>query len=319
MKARWLLPLLLIAIMAWLPGPLHAQANLQETALRVGYYENNPLTFTGDDGAPQGLFIDILETIATAENWTLAYTSCAFNECLRLLENGDLDLVPAVGVSDTRDTVLDFTEESVVTNWGQIYTLDHDFQSILDLDERSVAVLSGDIHNTAIRTLADEFNISPQFIEHATYDGVFQAVAAGEADYGLVNWLYGASNQTRYGLVSSSFILNPLTISYAAPQGSRPDVLQTIDRHLRLYKSDPTSIYYHAMEQWLTPRHSIPPPSGCWRVWGSAPGWCCCSPPPAWCCAARSTPAPARWRKKSASTKPPSANSSAARTRWKCC
>ena len=60
----------------------------------VGLYENPPKIFTTETGEPAGLFVEIIEAVARAEGWRLAYVPCNWNECLTRLENGEIDLMP---------------------------------------------------------------------------------------------------------------------------------------------------------------------------------------------------------------------------------
>ena len=57
------------------PGVLSANARAAPSglAVNVGVYENSPKVFTSEPGVPSGIFIDIIESIAEREGWTLHY------------------------------------------------------------------------------------------------------------------------------------------------------------------------------------------------------------------------------------------------------
>ena len=89
--------------------------------VKVGVYQNAPLTFVEENGNIKGFFIDILEHIAGKKGWEIEYVPGSFSECLSNLENGKIDLLGVIDYSKSRGRNFDFSIESVITNWGQIY------------------------------------------------------------------------------------------------------------------------------------------------------------------------------------------------------
>ena len=221
-------------------------------SLRVGIYTNMPLSGIDEEGRPEGLFVDILQEIAARENWALDWHPCAFQTCLDLLDTGEIDLLGAVAYSSERAEYLDFTQETVLTNWGRIYTRRGDtIQSLLDLDGARLALLTGDVHARAFQDIAQSFGIQPQYVWLDTYDAIFRAIQSGEAEAGIVNRIYGEGHHRAYDLHPTAIIFNPLEISYAAPKGRPPIILGAIDRHLRAMKGSPASVYYRSLEHWF--------------------------------------------------------------------
>ena len=110
--------LLLSLLFMQLIAPSPAQSRMP---VKVGVYQNTPLTFIDENGKVEGFFIDILESIADKENWKIEYVQSSFSECLSNLESGRIDLLGAVAYSKSRGKLFDFTFESVFTNWGQMY------------------------------------------------------------------------------------------------------------------------------------------------------------------------------------------------------
>ncbi len=239
------------------------------TPLRVGIYTNMPLSGMDEAGNPEGIFVDILQEIASREGWALDWQPCAFQACLDRLKEGEIDLLGAVAYSAERAEYLDFTRETVLTNWGRIYTRPNaGIQSLLDLDGVQLALLTGDVHAQAFQHIARNFNIRPQYVWMETYDAVFQAVHNGEAEAGIVNRIYGESHQRAYDLRPTGIIFNPLDIHYAAPKGSQSLVLATIDRHLRAMRDAPNSAYYRSLEHWFGEKKGPASRIPSWLIWG---------------------------------------------------
>jgi len=217
----------------------------------VGIYQNEPLVFTDEEGHPSGFYVDLLEAMADEEGWDLEYVECLFPDCLALLEWGELDLMTAIAYSEERDQRFDFSHETVLANWAQVYVRKGGPQSILDLEGRTVAVVGEDIYYTRFRTLVEDFDISCQFIEVDEYGSVLKRVAAGEADAGLVARLYGLRHEGEYNVMRSPILCCPSELRFATPEGRNQSLLEAIDRHMTSWREDPDSIYYQALDRWF--------------------------------------------------------------------
>jgi len=87
--------------------------------VKVGVYQNTPLTFIDENGKVGGFFIDILESIAGKENWDIEYVQSSFSECLSNLESGRIDLLGAVAYSESRGKLFD------IPNQGEKFSILH--------------------------------------------------------------------------------------------------------------------------------------------------------------------------------------------------
>ncbi|MCG8042884.1 MAG: transporter substrate-binding domain-containing protein, partial [Candidatus Thiodiazotropha endolucinida] len=166
-----------------------AQANTPMT-LRVGVYKNPPLVDTDSMGRPGGLFIDILEQIAHQEGWKVRYVLGTWSDQLYRLSAGKIDLLPAIAINDSRKKRFLFSDQTVIANWGQIYVAENsDIQTIADLHEKNIAVLTDDVHLTSkngLHEICNSFGIECRTQKYATYDMVMRAIASGRADAGLI-------------------------------------------------------------------------------------------------------------------------------------
>jgi hypothetical protein len=98
--------IILVAMVIQFPaGPgLRAQSKVA-----VGIYQNEPLVFTDSDGE----------------------------------EKGEIDLLVAIAYSEERSKRFLFNNETLVTNWPQVYTQqDSQIQSLLDLKGKKISSLS---------------------------------------------------------------------------------------------------------------------------------------------------------------------------------
>ncbi len=224
-----------------------------EKTLTVGVYNNAPTIFSDTSDEPQGLFIDIIRDIAAKEGWELVFQTGDFQALLDLMKEGRLDLLPAVAYSRKREVFLDFTRETILSNWAELYTAPRiTINSFLDLAGKTVAVKQGDIHFPALKKLVKRFNISCRFLETDEYLTNFEMLEAGYADVALVNRLFGHRTQADFSVGHPQIIFNPVEIRFAAPKGRNQDTLQTIDTYLLAYKKAKNSVYHNSVRQRFT-------------------------------------------------------------------
>ena len=230
-----------------------ASAQLQAAdPIRVGVYQNRPLTFVEPGGAIKGFFIDIFEHIAAKEGWEIEYDPDSWSECLRKIMKGETDLLGVIAYSVERNRHIDYTYESVLTEWGQIYTSsDSGIESILDLRDKKIAVLQADMHFLSLKRLMHQFGIPCRYIEAFEYEDVLMLTELGICDAGLVSQFYGNQYERYYDIGKSAIILSPQKLYWASAKGKNPNVLLTLDLYLRRLKKDENSYYYQALNKWF--------------------------------------------------------------------
>ncbi len=226
--------------------------SIADTRIRVGVYQNRPLLFEDSDGNVQGIFADILKYVASKEGWTIEYKSESLAECLNDLKSGKSDIVGAIAYSKQRNRIFDFTYETIISNWGQIYTgKSSNIESILDFDGKKIAVLQNDIYYKELRELAKKLDIECRFTEAFDYETVLELVEAGKCDAGLVNYLYGHQYDRKYNINRSSIILGPQKIHFAALKGKKREIISTLDLYVRNLKKNKSSIYHQSLSKWI--------------------------------------------------------------------
>jgi two-component system cell cycle sensor histidine kinase/response regulator CckA len=220
--------------------------------VRVGVYDNKPLVFMDDAGKPKGIFIDLLEHVAVKEQWHLNYIPGTWVECLERLETGGIDLLTAIAYSQDRAKKYNFSYETVITNWGQVYVQKNsEITSVLDLASKKIAVKMEDIHYLGLRDLASKFDMQCRFVEADDYDTVFELIEANRVQAGVVNRLFGIQNQSHYLVKETPIMFNPIEVRFAAPKGASIDYLSAIDIHLRRMKVEKDSFYANTLNNWM--------------------------------------------------------------------
>ncbi len=223
------------------------------TAIRVGIYQDPPLSGINQRGKAEGFFIDLLAHIAAQEKWDIEYVPESFTQCLASLEKGDIDLLGVIAISESRSQVIDYSYEDVYTCWGRVYVnRKSGIDSLLDLRNHKVAVLQNDIYYHHLRELLNQFGIKCRFIEAFENEDVLKLVEIGRCSAGLVDQIYGQRHAGDYDIRASSIILSPQKLFWAVPKGKNAELLYQLDRHLKELKANEDSIYYQSLNKWFS-------------------------------------------------------------------
>jgi len=241
--------IVLLALVGCLMHPAMAARDV-----RVGVYQNEPKVFVDERGAPAGFFVDIINDIARAEGWQLHYIRCDWSRCLEQLARGDLDIMLDVAHIPEREAQFDFGHEVVLSSWSVLYKQAGDaINSILDLQDKKVAVLNDSVQYLDIVEQTELFDVHPRFVVVPSFDAAFKLLQTKAVDYVLANRFYGAMHMDQYGAEETNILIMPSALKLAFPKGSNGELRRATDAHLKQLKQDKDSIYYRSLKRWLTP------------------------------------------------------------------
>ena len=249
MTCRLIIKLSLIVAALFLAiqnAPLYAR----EGTVKVGVYDNAPIVFQDEEGNFRGLSVEVLEHIASKENWGLEYVFGTWPECLARLEKGQIDIQVYIAYSKERARKYDFTHEPLLSNWGTIYTWPGSgIETIFDLKGKTVALLSKAIHATAFKKLIKDFGIQLNIMDVDNHSAGFRLVEEKKADAVVVNRVFGLTNAKNYNIEKTNIVFNPIEIRYAMPKDKNRDLGIAIDKHIKLLKADKDSIFYKSFNK----------------------------------------------------------------------
>ncbi|MBN2240879.1 MAG: PAS domain S-box protein, partial [Dehalococcoidales bacterium] len=241
--------------------------------VRVGIYENEPKIFTDAQGDPSGFWPELIEYIASEENWKIEYVHGTWEQCLSRMETGEIDLMPDMAFSEERDSKYAFSEETLFVSWSNVYTLKStDIQSIPDLEGKTVAVLTDSINvggPQGIRTLLDAFYVNCTLVETGSYFEVFSKIQSGEVDAGVASKSFGNLSMEEFNLRQTPILLSPASLRFAISKNSslHTFLLERINYHVDQLKTDSNSIYYQAMDKWLGIQQEEKNVFPVWVIW----------------------------------------------------
>lgn len=237
--------------------------------VRVGLYENPPKLRAGPQGQPSGILGDVLRDIAQAEGWTLEPVPCDWEQCLRMLDEGAIDLMPDVAYNESRAQRFDFHRVPALASWSQVYRAPGvQIQSVLDLEGKRLVVLDGSVQQEHLAGLLASFGLRAELVPVKSFDEAFSTVAAGRADALAANHYSGGGAASRHGLLATSLVFLPSKLYFAADKGRNADLLAAIDARLDAWQADSGSVYFQALARWGMQSTSSRVPPAFW--WGLA-------------------------------------------------
>ena len=182
--------------------------------VRVGVYENPPKLFLDTESQAEpalgGILGDVFHRIAAEEGWQVEVHPCQWNDCLLMLESGEIDLMPDVARSSEREQVFDYHHTPALLSWSQIFsTGEVSLATPLDLDGHRIAVLRGSIQQSYLTNLAESFELDVDWVLFDDLSVAFDAVAEQLVDGVASNHFFGQIESVRRELTATTIIFLP--------------------------------------------------------------------------------------------------------------
>lgn len=221
--------------------------------LRVGFYEEVPLSFEVREGEPSGIAVDVITAIAREQGWGLDFVFESRDECLALLARGEIDVVAALPFTYDLMSEVNFTTNSIIADWGAVFVDELAVSSIKDLDGKRIGFAMGDKRATTFKRLAGDLDVSFTLIQLDDYRQVLQAVRGGAIDAGIASRLYGLRYGSSLGVQSTSVLFDPSSMRMGVSPKAPRELLFILNEGLGRFKSDKKSVYHASLKRWLSP------------------------------------------------------------------
>lgn len=189
--------------------------------------------------------------IAEQEGWQVEAVPCEWNECLQLLQQGKIDLMPDVAINQQRDERFIFHETPILHSWSQLYgRRSLKVSTLLDLDNIRIAVLENSIQENYLSDIAENFGLDVTLVPVTSFDEGFQAVVNDLADAVAANHLYGDQRARQLNLEATPVMFQPARLFVVATNSAMQPVLNTIDTYINAWKQDPNSPLFDTLKRW---------------------------------------------------------------------
>ncbi|WP_417442726.1 EAL domain-containing protein [Idiomarina abyssalis] len=255
--------LLVIIFLLLAAAPLMAQ----DKTLKVGVYHNPPKIMFDEYGKLSGIHGELLMVVAERHNWQLLPVECDWEQCLTFLQQGKIDILPDVAKNDARAQWAEFHEEAALLSWSQLYAAKNEkITSLLDLNNKRVAVLKGSVQESYLQQLIESFELKSELYPVESFSEGFDAVLTGKANAVATNQFFGNQQVVDRSVQMTPIMFLPSELFFAVSQQSSSDILTTIDNELKRLKADENSVYYQIIERWSSQQKAVSVPFYVWWI-----------------------------------------------------
>jgi polar amino acid transport system substrate-binding protein len=211
-----------------------------------------PLVYLEENKAPVGMMIDFLEAVAKLENWRIIWVSGTWSSVYEKAQNKQLDVMSYIAYSQARTVYFNFSQESFVTGWGQVYKhKDSNFQNIFDYQKKEIALVKDDIHANGFIDLCHQFNVNCQFKYVDNYDVAFDMLKNKLVDGVVAGSTVGFTYEQKFEVSRTSIMYKPTDSLFATPKNKSTDLLGVFDQYLSKWKKDSKSPYSVSKNKWM--------------------------------------------------------------------
>ena len=173
----------LIVLFIVVPLLMQAEQFSAPEVLKVGVYDNPPKIFTDDSGNPDGIFIDIIESVYSPRKIRVEYVSGKWSDLFRMLQKGEIDVLPDMAFSPERDSLFHLSVP-VLSSWLQVYTSSSSIiNQPADLQGKRIGVLRSSNQEEYVKVaIKRDFDIDYRVITFDTYTQSVEALKNNEID-----------------------------------------------------------------------------------------------------------------------------------------
>lgn len=142
-----ILSILLIYTLLCVPIPVKAaEEEIPEKVVRVGSFEDT-FNYVNEKGIRKGYGYELLETLAGYTGWKFEYVPCSWEDCFKLLQNGEIDLIGDISYQKERTEDMLFSDmpmgEEKYYLYADLNNTDISFSDLKMLNGKKIGVLKG--------------------------------------------------------------------------------------------------------------------------------------------------------------------------------
>ena len=226
----------------------------QNTSMRLGIYENPPMTFL-QNNVPVGFVVDVIGDFARRQRLSLVYVRAPFHELFEKLRRGEVDIIAPIAFNEERSKFLRYNAESILIDWSNIiFNEGENFKLLSDLAGKSIGVVKSDYYAKLFARDLQAQNIECRFREYDAFIDILHAVDTKNVDAGFVGRfslsyiLKSHQEISRIKVMPGSFYHESL---YFGVNPQKAYLVPLLDAYLQEAKRDKKGLLNQAYESWF--------------------------------------------------------------------
>ncbi len=211
-----------------------------------------PYTFLNDKGEYDGFIVDITRAVAKAMDLELEIRVDKWDQAMKELETGAIDLIPMMAQSHERDKIFDFTVPYTIA-YDTIFIKkgNTSLRSLKDLSGKTVIVMNNDAAHNYLLSSGLSKNMSLILVDSLTE--ALKRLAAGKGDAAIMPKLVGmmaVKNLNLSDIETSPQLIDAYTrpFSFAVKRGNQA-LQERLNQGLNIIKS--TGQYDAIYKKWF--------------------------------------------------------------------
>lgn len=195
---------------------------------------------------------ELLNEIAQKNHFEIEWVYDSWNNLQQQLKEGKIDLLTSVGYSEERSQYFDYSEQSLVAVWGQLFVpKGHQVYSFLEVNGKKIGIIKGDLNGKLFQKQCTLFEITCLTQEIDSYQEAFSMLSKGQLDGVIDNNIDGPKYVQIYDVSESDVIFSPFKVYVAAPKGHSKALLQLFDKTMLEWRADPNSHFFKVRRKWI--------------------------------------------------------------------
>ena len=228
---------LLCLILAVLMLQVSASAEESESkVVRVGWYEGT-YNMTDQNGERSGYSYEYQQTVAAYTGWTYEYVTADWSELLKMLQNGEIDLMGGVSYTEERSNTMLFSELPMGTEKYYLYAdvshADICTSDLTTLNDKRIGMLEASLATKQYCEWEQKHGLHTQHVVITSAKDVHEKLADNKIDAFVLN----ESPQWEKESLSAIAVIGA-SDNYFVINKNRPDLKEDLDNAMRRIEHD---------------------------------------------------------------------------------
>lgn len=227
--------------------------------LKVGVWHNPPLSVI-EDNSVTGFAPELFKYIAKEQNLQYEFIIDSWSSLFEKIQTGEIDLFFPIAYSEDRKDIMNFSRESIFTNWGQIIAhKGADINSLIDLNNKVIAVQPHEVFyygEQGLLKFLESFDIKYSTISGDIYPEIEHLVDSKKADAGLISRSYAPYIKSS-NVVLTNIVMQPVNVHFAYSKSLDSEIIEKIDNMLYALKKYQDSYYYRLLNNLFESSHQL--------------------------------------------------------------
>ena len=220
-----------------IPVSVSAEETESKTeTVRVGWFEDS-YNITGENGERSGYGYEYQQAVAAYTGWTYEYVNAGWSELLKMMENGEFDLMSGVSYTEDRAEKMLFSElpmgEERYYLYADLANTDISASDLESLNGKRVGLLDGSIHATQFDEWEEEHDLE---LKHIPITGLEDAVDKLKSHE--IDCVVSAETPQLVDIGMSAIFRIGGSDIYFAVNKDRPDLKEELDNAMRNLQND---------------------------------------------------------------------------------